>query len=236
MLKNDLRYYDLNVHAYPEGATTISRFINAAKNSGYSGICISYHSDLFQNIKDSYPAEEGFTVLSGVEISVHKANELRRQVDRYRNKVDVVLVHGGDEAINRAACEDSRVDILSHPHTGKTSGINHVIAKLAADKYVAVEFDLSYILCGKGGSRVKALSNYRTNLGLVKKYGAPYVITSSPRSLYDMRDIRSMISLCTLFDMSEEDAIKGLSYYPSEILKRNLPGTGYIMEGVELVQ
>jgi ribonuclease P/MRP protein subunit RPP1 len=55
-------------------------------------------------------------------------------------------------------------------------------------------------------------------------------------SLYDMRDVRSMIALARLFGMSEKDAIKGLSYYPSLILKRNTPGSGYVMEGVEIIQ
>jgi ribonuclease P/MRP protein subunit RPP1 len=123
-----------------------------------------------------------------------------------------------------------------HPQDGKTSGINHILAKLAADKHIAIAFDLSPIICNKGGSRVRALSNYRTNLALVKKYETPFVLTSGGMSIYDMRDVRSMIALAKLFGMNEKDAVKGLSYYPSLILKRNTPGSGYVMEGVEIVQ
>ena len=61
-----------------------------------------------------------------------------------------IIVHGGDEAINRSACEDDRIDILMHPQDSKTSGINHILAKLAADKNIAIGFDLSPIISNKG--------------------------------------------------------------------------------------
>ncbi|HTX44550.1 MAG TPA: ribonuclease P protein component 3 [Methanocella sp.] len=225
-------FYDFGVHAYPEGGSTVSRLALAAKEYGYAGLCVANHSDFFLDLENITPA--GVDVVRGVEIRASNPRELRKQVDRLRDRVQVLAVHGGDPAINRAACEDERVDILMHPPDGKTSGINHILAKLAADKHVAIGFELVPIICNKGGSRVRALSNYRTNLALLKKYGGPFVVVSGAMSFYDMRDARAAISLCRLFGMGEEDAIRGLSFYPSEILRRRSPG--YIMEGVELVR
>lgn len=225
-------FYDLGVHAHPEGGSTVSRLALAAKEGGYAGICVANHSDFFLEVKGL--AGEGPEVIQGVEVVAKNANDLRKQVDRFRGKARVLAIHGGEPAINRAACEDERVDILMHPPDGKTSGINHVLAKLAADKHVAIGFELGPLICNKGGSRVRALSNYRTNLALVKKYAVPYVIVSGAMSIYDMRDVRAAAALCKLFGMGEKDAVKGLSFYPAEILRRRSPG--YIMEGVELVQ
>ncbi|HTY90103.1 MAG TPA: ribonuclease P protein component 3 [Methanocella sp.] len=225
----DEAYYDLSVHAYPEGGSTASRLAMSAKSLGYAGICVANHPEFFHEVSPS----EGAGIIQGVEVVAKNANDLRRQVDRFRSLVKVLAVHGGDPGINRAACEDERVDILLHPPDGKTSGINHILAKLAADKHVAIGFELLPVICSKGGSRVRTLSGYKTNLALAKKYGAPFVVVSGAMSLYDMRDVRAAISLCGLFGMGEKDAAKGLSYYPSEILKRRSPG--YIMEGVELV-
>ncbi len=225
----DEAFFDLSVHAYPEGGSTASRLALAAKGLGYSGICVANHPEFFLEVSPV----EGFEVIQGVEVAAKNANDLRRQVDRFRSRVKVLAVHGGDPGINRAACEDDRVDILLHPPDGKTSGINHILAKLAADKHIAIGFELLPIICSKGGSRVRTLSNYKTNLALAKKYGAPFVVVSGAMSFYDMRDVRAAVSLCRLFGMSEKDALKGLSYYPSEILKRRSPG--YIMEGVELL-
>lgn len=227
-------FYDMSVHAYPEGGSTVSRMALTAKKYGYSGICVANHADFFTEVEGQSPSSD-VEVIQGVEVAARNANELRKLVDRYRRKVTVLAVHGGDPAVNRAACEDDRVDILLHPPDGKTSGINHILAKLAADKHIAIGFELAPIICGKGGMRVRTLSYYRTNLALAKKYNAPFVVVSGAMSIYDMRDVRSMIALCSLFGMSEKDTIAGLSYYPSQILKRNTPGSGYIMEGVELV-
>jgi ribonuclease P/MRP protein subunit RPP1 len=224
-------FFDMAVHAYPEGGSTVSRLAMTAREYGYSGICIVNHSNYFSDARE--PEVDGVEVISGVEVVAGNQNELRKQVDRFRKRVKVLAVHGGDADVNRAACEDERVDILMHPPDGKTSGINHIIAKLAADKHVAIGFELMPLICNKGGSRVRALSNYRTNLALVKKYDAPYVVVSGAMSHYDMRDVRAVIALCRLFGMGEKDAIKGLSYYPAQIMKRNSPD--FIMEGVELL-
>lgn len=227
----DDAFYDLYVHAYPEGGSTVSRMALAAKGLGYAGICVANHTEYFHEIKSEV---EGIEVIPGVEVAAKNAQELRRQVDRYRGKARVLAVHGGDPGINRAACEDERVDMLLHPPDGKTSGINHILAKLAADKRVAIGFELAPLIWAKGGSRVRTLGHYRTNLALAKKYGTPYVVVSGAMTHYDLRDARAVVSLCKLFGMTEKDAIKGLFYYPAQILKRRSPG--YIMEGVELVR
>jgi ribonuclease P/MRP protein subunit RPP1 len=224
-------FFDMGVHAYPEGGSTVSRLALSAKECGYAGICVANHSDFFIDVKE--PGLRGIDIIQGVEILAGHPRELRKQVDRFRNKVQVLAVHGGDPAINRAACEDERVDVLMHPPDGKTGGINHVLARLAADKRIAIGFELLPIICAKGGSRVRTLANYRSNLALVKKYQVPYVIVSGAMSFYDMRDVRATMAICSLFGMNEKDAIKGLSYYPGQILKRHSPC--YIMDGVELV-
>lgn len=229
-MSNDVLFYDLSTHPYPEGSSTATRLALVAKRLGFTGICAMPHDSFFTG-KERFP--EGSSICRGVEIVAANANEMRRLIERNRRKVQVLAVHGGDETINRSACEDGRVDILTHPQEGKTSGINHIIARLAADRHVAIEFSMYPIIRLKGGSRVRTLSSYRTNFALARKYGAPYVITSGAMSHYDLRDPQSIIALCALFGMREEDAMKGLIDYPAEIVRRASPA--YIMAGVELV-
>lgn len=227
-----LSFFDLITRPYPEGSSSASRMALEARRLGLSGICAATHHDFFSP-RELFP--QGCQVIRGVEVVAANANDLRKQIERYRGKVAVLAVHGGDEAINRAACEDGRADVLTHPHEGgKTSGINHIIAKLAADKQVAIEFCLYPIIHIRGGTRVRALSSYRANFALVRKYGAPYVITSGAASHYDLRDARSMIAMARLFGLNEAEAIKGISYYPEEILRRASPY--YVADGVEIVE
>jgi ribonuclease P/MRP protein subunit RPP1 len=172
-------------------------------------------------------------VVRGVEIAAANANELRRGIDRFRGRACVLAVHGGDETINRAACEDSRVDVLAHPGEGRTPGLNHVIARLAADHGVAIEFSLYPIVRYRGGPRVRALAAHRANFALVRKFGVPYVITSGALSSYDLRDVRAVAALCRLFGMGERDVLRGLSEFPAAIVRRSSPG--YVAEGVEVL-
>lgn len=225
-MSHDLRFYDLCVHPYPEGSSTASRMALTARQLGYAGIGSILHQEHFTGKE---PLPEG--VLRGVEIVAADASELRRGIDRYRGRAGVIAVHGGEEAINRAACEDGRVDVLSHPQDARSGGINHIIARLAAEKRVAIEFSLFPLVHGRGGTRVRTLSGYRTNFALVRKYRAPYVVTSGAMSDYDLRDPRSMVALCRLFGMSEGDAIRGLSDGPATIIRRSAPG--HVTDGVE---
>lgn len=226
-----LRFFDLNTHPYPEGSSSVSRLCLEAGRLGLAGICASPHHDFFEVPPGS---TAGCRVLRGVEVAANNANDLRRLVEKYRKKVEVLAVHGGDETINRAACEDGRVDILTHPQEGgKTSGVNHIIARLAADKNVAIEFSLFPLIHNRGGTRVRTLSYYRANFALVRKYGAPYVITSGALSHYDLRDARSMVALARLFGLNEAEALRGLSYWPEQILRRT--SASYVMEGVEIL-
>ena len=230
--ERSLHYYDLNTHPYPEGSSSVARMAREAQWLGLAGICASPHHDFLAG-KERLPGN--FSLVRGVEIAAANPNDLRRLVERYRNKVTVLAVHGGEESINRAACEDGRVDVLTHPQEGgKTSGINHIIARLAADKCVAIDFSLFPIIHARGGTRVRTLSSYRANFALVRKYGAPYVITSGALSHYDLRDARCMIALARLFGLNEAEAVKGLSYYPEQILHRASPS--YVADGIEIVE
>ena len=79
-------------------------------------------------------------ILQGVEIKAKNPDELRRMVDRFRDMADIIIVAGGELDINRAACENPKVDILSTPEKQRRdSGIDHVMAKLAAENKVAID-------------------------------------------------------------------------------------------------
>lgn len=226
---DNVRFFDLGTHPYPEGSSSPARMMLAARHLGFEGIGATYHQDFFPG----RPEQPVAGVFRGVEIAAANANELRRGIDRFRSRVRILAVHGGDEVINRAACEDSRVDILAHPQGDRTPGLNHIIVRLAADHGVAIEFSLYPIVRYRGGTRVRALAAHRANFALVRKFGAPYVITSGALSSYDLRDVRATVALCRLFGMSERDAIQGLAGYPAAIVRRGEPG--YVSDGVEVV-
>lgn len=219
-----IAFYDLDVHALPECADSPSRLWLKARQFGYSGIAIANHSDFFRQ----FPRQDGIFI--GIEITAETEMELEGKIGAYRPVVDVLAVHGASEEINRAALEDSRVDILAHPEQVKEGGINHVLAKLASDNEVAIEFNLSALIDSRGGIRSKLLSSMSKNFKLAKKFKAPVILTSGARSHYDLRAPIDMAALAGLFGMSREEALYSLSKTPERILKKSA------RKGVEVVK
>ncbi|QLC50381.1 ribonuclease P protein component 3 [Methanolobus zinderi] len=226
-------YYDLNVSFVPESSNRVEELAATAGHLGYSGIAINYPANSKISVGDL--DSEDIEIFSAVAIRPKNASKIHSIVDRYRDRVDLITVCGGIESINRAAIENPRVDILTDMNMGRESGFNHVLAKAASDNNVAVAFDLGSLIRLRGGNRVHALSNFRKNLQLVRKYDVPYLLTSSPQSVYDMRAPRELIALAALFGMSREEAIRGLSTIPEAIISGNRPPEGYLCEGVEII-
>lgn len=157
-------------------------------------------------------------------------------IGKYRTEKDVIIVHGGTESINRAAVENPNVDVLNRPFTSKDSGINHVLAKAAAENNVALAFNVDILIKLKGGKRVYALSNFRRNLQLARKYDVPMLLTTDAVSLYDLRAPRDVIALAGLFGMTFEEGNVALSDVPVGIISRNRRLADSVCDGVRVIE
>ena len=211
------KYFDLNVHAYPETEVPAEELLRVAKRYGYTGIAITNHDDMLITDLKSNSA----SYFSGIEIRSNSVADLKRKIRLYHGKVTVLAVHGGNDKINRAALEDPRVDVLAHPCGDKREGtLNHVLVRFAAKNGIAIEFNLNAIIQTRRGERARVLSKMRMNLKLVRKYKAPAILTSNARSIYDLRAPREMIALASLFGMGREEAATALSDSPQGILEK----------------
>jgi ribonuclease P/MRP protein subunit RPP1 len=226
-------FYDLNVYSAPEGRNTIEEMAAFSSRLEFGGIAITNPSDSCHLEKATKIGD--LEVFSGVEIRVDNPSRLHGMVGKYRKNTDVIVVRGGSENINRAAVENSNVDILCGFGSMKDNGLNHVLAKSASDNNVAISFDLGEVIIQRGGRRVRTLSNFRKDLALVRKYDVPFILTSNARSCYDLRAPRELMALAGLFGMTKEEAVYGLSTTPENIISGNRPSSKYVFEGVEIV-
>ncbi|WP_135604478.1 ribonuclease P protein component 3 [Methanococcoides sp. NM1] len=227
-------FYDLCVHCVPDGKSTQEEMVAMARHLGFGGIALTNHSN-----SDSLPkgsSDKGFEILRGVELVSSNPSKLHGLVGKYRKKVDILAVHGGDEGINRAAVENPNVDILLHPGTPKGCGLNHVLAKSASDNNVAIAFDMASLIMLRGGRRVHSLSHFREILALARKYDVPFLLTNNASFSYGLRAPREMMALATLFGMERGEALKSLSETPAEIIRRVRRGNNFICEGVEILE
>lgn len=136
----------------------------------------------------------------------------------------LIYVQGGNLRVVRFAIEN-RVDaIISPEYRRKDSGLDHVLARLAARNNVAIGFSLSPLLRANSYERANILRFMMRNWRLVEKYKVPRFLTSSAESKWEVRFPRDLMSLGINIGMEIPQAKASLSFYPEIILKKPKKG------------
>jgi len=215
-----MNFYECNLHALPDGSDSASRLALAAKRLGYSGIIITNHTTTGRPFGfDASKLVREIEVAFGIEIVTNNQRTLHAKAASLRDGYDFIAVHGGDEKINRAACEDPNVDLLAHPHEGR-SGIGVAAAKAARDNQVAIALDLGPVTRLRGGSRVRWMEVVRRDLNLIEKFDLNLMISTGARSHLDLRSPRDLVALAALLGVERERAVEALAL-PESIIDLN---------------
>jgi ribonuclease P/MRP protein subunit RPP1 len=80
------------------------------------------------------------------------------------------------------------------------------------------------------------LSDLRANLDLARKYDVSLVLSSGARSCFDLRSPMETLALAEICGLEENEAFEAMTIVPEKIISRNRPGSGYIREGVEVLE
>ncbi|MDS0281461.1 RNase P subunit p30 family protein [Haloarcula onubensis] len=223
------------VHARPDGPTTLARQARTAADYGFDGIVVRNHGDAgapddVAAVRDSVDID----VVDGVEVRADAPSQASGLVGNYRSKRTVVVVHGGDRAINRFAVENPAVDVLAHPMAGD-GDFNHVLAAAAADNGVRVEFALGPVLRGEGGTRVRRLRDLRKLRELVTDADAPYVVSADAETHLELRAPRELAALGEAIGFDAGDIRTGLAEW-ERLAARNRErlGDSFVEPGVWL--
>lgn len=230
------KFYDFCVHAVPDGDNTSQELATLAGHLGYSGIALANHSDKLPQAWPLLSPPEGFEIFKGIELVEENPSKLHGLIGKFRKSVDILIVHGGSETVNRAALENPGVDILNHPAFEKSSGLNQVLAKAAAENEVAIGLTLRSLIYSRGSRRIRLLSDLRANLDLARKYEVSLILSSDAMSCFDLRAPMDALALAEICGLEEDEAIDAMSTVPEKIISRKRPGTGYVREGVEVLE
>ncbi|NPA47853.1 MAG: Ribonuclease P protein component 3 [Thermococci archaeon] len=153
-----------------------------------------------------------------VLVSTRKPS-LIREIKR-RNLPVLLYVQGGDMRINRYALE-SGVDALISPWLGRRDpGFDHVLARIAARRGVAIGFSLAPVLNAGQYERAMLLRFMGKVWRLVEKYGAPRFLTSSAENRWEVRSPRDLMSLGLAIGMDAPRARASLDFHPRAVLRR----------------
>jgi ribonuclease P/MRP protein subunit RPP1 len=223
------------VHARPDGPSTLTRQARTAADYGFDGIVVRNHGD--EGAPDDVAAVRDrvdVDVVDGIEIRADDPAQASGLVGNYRSKRTVVVVNGGDRAVNRFAVENPAVDVLAHPMAGD-GDFNHVLAAAAADNGVRVEFALRPVLRAEGGRRVRRLRDLRKLRELVADADAPYVVSADPRSHLEFRAPRELSALGETIGFDAEAIHTGLAEW-GRLAARNRERRhdSYVEPGVRL--
>ncbi|KZX16431.1 ribonuclease P protein component 3 [Methanobrevibacter cuticularis] len=245
-----MKFHDLNVRGNDFQSDLL--LIKEANRLGWNHITLIYSPDRYNNInyKDDLKTEldiinqnnyksKDFTPLTidfGLEINVKNPNDVRKYTRKYRNKTNLISVFGGDEKINRIACENNQVDILSRPYFRRwNSGINHVLAKEAVKNNVAIELCFNDILTSYLSYRAKIIANFREIIKLHKKFSFPLVITTGSKSIWDIRSPKDIFAVFRSLGLTEDEINNCFSKYPQEIINFNNERKNMIIYGVKVI-
>ncbi|HML04836.1 MAG TPA: RNase P subunit p30 family protein [Methanobacterium sp.] len=225
-------FFDFHVHGDSDLALEAQRL-------GYNGVAIIQSSKNYnpQKSKEIKEIRDDFNIWSGVEIYAKNPEDLKKKIGKYREKEDVIIVNGGNLKINRAACEDPRIDILAHPYKNrKDSGINHILAKKASENEVAIELSLQPLIKTRFSLRAKLLSQFRQIINLHRKFGFPTIISSNAYSTYDLRSPKDIIALAYCFEMTKEEVENSLSKNQANIIDKNKIRKDIVVKGARIIR
>ena len=177
----------------------------------------------------------------GVEIEADNENVLISAVRKERQNADFLAVRSADEKIIRAAAGTPDVDavfpIYDDSQKQFVGKINHIVAKIAADKKTAFGFDIAPFLSIKGYRRSRLFSDAAVMIPILEKYNVPILLFSGASSFYDFRGPYESEAFGRLLGLSSEKVSEATGLNSAGLLQRraDLKSGKRVADGVEIV-
>lgn len=196
-------YSDACVYPYPSGDTSIRRMALEARYLGYGRVvCMDCEAS-----GDFY----GVSLLKGCLIRSSGFNDFRKILKKECRGSDIIAAYAGDASFNRSVISSGKINILKGLEKCDRRSFDDVSARYAAEKGVAVDIDLSAITGKSGYLRQKALTMYGDVLKFSRKYGFMLCVSSGARSYTEMKGIREVENICSLFGMTPGEVRQSLT-------------------------
>lgn len=210
------------------GEHNIAELASMAGRLGWSGIAIAdvyAGKERLEQLKANIAAVQQqvkVELIPAVTLRPADVPELKKQLNEVRHLVPIVVVAGGDYSINRAACEDSRVDVLVHPELNRPdSGLDDICLTAAASNGVAIGVSFNTVLRAFRKARSRTLQYIATNIRLAAAFRNQMVVVSGAQSRWELRDPRQLIALMVVLGAELSHAFAATADIPAMIIERN---------------
>jgi ribonuclease P/MRP protein subunit RPP1 len=193
---------DACIHPYPEGDSSLRRMAVEAGELGFDTIVVPDGAPLISS---------GVRVIPAVLIVEESVRAVSGQLRKRGNGQSLVMVNAGENGFNRAVLNLKGVHVLRNLHLTRKQSFNHICARQAADRRVAIDLDLFPVIHAAGRTRQRVLVRFGELIRLYSRYRFPLTISSNARSVLDLRSVEEITLICSLFGMEEDDVRASLS-------------------------
>lgn len=212
--------------------------LELVKELGYQKIILIHtSSNSLKRHKDFSNQYNKLKLIKAIEIKETEIGKLKQKIQKFRPKVNFLIVNGGLEEINTATLEDKRVDLL-YNHVGPNKrGINNVLAKKARENEVGIGFNLKKLLKNKGYLRSRMIQHQIENNQITRKFDSPRVISLFSDNKYQIKKHRDIKNLMRVIELKKEDLRKSKKFLSNRIkLNKKYKEEGFIEPGVEEIE
>jgi len=193
---------DACIHPCPEGDSSLRRMAVEAGELGFDSIVVPDVTPFIYS---------GVRVIPAVLIAEESVRAVSGQLRKRGGGQSLVMVNAGENGFNRAVLNLKGVHVLRNLCMTRKQSFNHVCARQAADRGVAIDLDLYPVIHASGRTRQRVLVRSGELIRLYSRYRFPLTISSNARSVLDLRSVEEITLLCSLFGMEEDDVQAALT-------------------------
>lgn len=138
-------------------------------------------------------------------ITTNNLNEARKSADKLRKEGKPIVILSQDDEFNRKALEIKNLRVLVINESlevkdymkQRNSGLNEVLAKICAEKNIAVGIQIDEIIKKDDVEKAKALARLKQNIMLCKKAKIKMVFMGDIRDKLALQSIMSVLGAST---------------------------------------
>lgn len=230
-------FYDFNIKLNEEVIETLEKF-------GFKAACIFHDSTVLDNNKEellkkfnSIDESTKLDLYQGVYINHTNPQLLTKTVLKYHRRSDILMVNGGNDNINRTACQMSQIDIINEPYISNgNSGINHILSKMLVENNISININYNSILRSRGYYKAKLLSQINQLFKLQEKYQFNTIISSGSKTFYDVKSPEAMLMLGKLFNTDNKVIKKSITCNVEDIIRNIQTKKDSVVDGVKIIK
>jgi len=194
---------DAHVIIAPSGDTSLRRFALEAKNLGFDSIIAEFTGNV--------PEDCVIPVVLMACVTEETQQKAIRAAGKAAKTADLVGISAGDAGMLRGVVQSGSVSIIYGLASQPPGTLDHITARYAAERGVAVAIDLESLLGRHSHRRQRAIRSYHDVLRLHRKHRFPLVVGSGDHSYLGLRTPRAVALLCRSFGMEDAEIRAGFS-------------------------